>query len=1161
MDFPTLSIILNGVIVLLIVVLLVYWLCFQTDYCQQLRYTILSFPGLRWVHQNRPIVPASKFVERMPLFDSTLAYLVRQSPNQIRAIRTGEWAENAAIFQAVQTLEEEKSTASPPRLQEIEREIAQLAEAFPDPLTVGVYEVDQLPLTNEQKRQYKGWLMFSVFIDTQLSDQDLAAQGVIVRSRALTIVTAYASSMALERVSGNTFTRTIEKASAFFPALNRAMQHHGVEAVQTAPIVPPLSQAIEGEGVIIGIIDEFSIDYYHGDLLNPADGKTRFVSIWDQSLVPNASEKAPDIGPGFSPSPVYGVEYLSAQLNQDLAAYALPAKDPYQRARHFPDPVTAGSLADPSHPTSVAAAAASNGSLTSRPGPAKKADLIYVRADHSRRDTSSPSSSFVHILDNTYVADGFAYIFKKAKELGKPCIVNMSMSMNMGAHNGSSASERYLDNLLSKSQRIVTLPSGNGNNKAEFSTRRVPISENLEIGLQFENNATSSQYLEFWMQNTVFVSCEIEFPSEGTTLTVRATDPVQVTALSDGTPVHAFFRTNVPHTDANCISIFIFPAPSFASIKSGDWKFTFSPDPSFPTPISEYQLFAWSSRSNRGRRRWVPAIENQYSVSIPATANRALTVGAVQLPDKDAAVSASNYFEHAPFSGCGPTRVGATKPDLTALGVALSLAKRRVLSSGGTSHSASDRHTVEGTSYAAPIVAGACALLFDCWKQLCGAVTNMNHQVVRELLIGQVFPAPAMTPPTEEYLFGNGILRLDSLCPPPIPQTDLFIRSHPQDEGYEPFTNKIFWKSPDIEVIDPSTLAPIKWPYTQLLVGVYYTINVTIHNRNNTPVRDAWVALYWFNEVSRFPYFGKWIQKGIITTGKKNPLYAGEIGIGVDTVPANGSITVTFRLSSQVLLNLQSNVLKLRARVDVEGDRAPLISSDPWRSNNIAARNYYHRRFVRPFVRVPEFFFKKIGPPTELSIETENIEGEISLTVPNANIDWRASAMLKDRIPDNKNALLQALSDLKALAFWQNRSRYFKQFASFQQPEFTYTPSPHKVSAPPSSQALPTSQTTSTLSKEERAIVASKDPVEIFDLTGIENVVRMEVTAQFTTLTFKAKEELYFGSLLMEEEQPLPMEVSLDRARFTEDMGEIHFFQTSAGKAVDGFTLSLEPEK
>ncbi|MFJ3763070.1 S8 family serine peptidase [Streptomyces sp. NPDC090080] len=123
-----------------------------------------------------------------------------------------------------------------------------------------------------------------------------------------------------------------------------------------------------------------------------------------------------------------------------------------------------------------------------------------------------------------------------------------------------------------------------------------------------------------------------------------------------------------------------------------------------------------------------------YSVTAPATADAALTVGAVDSADR-----------LADFSSTGPrlNDVGL-KPDLTATGVGVLAARSRYMDDGGDGFYRSD----SGTSMAAPHAAGAAALVAQ-------QHPGWTGKQIKDALMSTSVPTPAYSP----YQAGAG--RLD----------------------------------------------------------------------------------------------------------------------------------------------------------------------------------------------------------------------------------------------------------------------------------------------------------------------------------------------------------------------------------------------------------------
>ena len=176
--------------------------------------------------------------------------------------------------------------------------------------------------------------------------------------------------------------------------------------------ISPLTQPYKGTGVIVGIIDG-GIYFRHQDFRR-ANGNTRILYLWDQYL-----SSAP------SPTPyAYGSEWDSTAINNGQC--------------NASDPVN-----DNGHGTNVAGIAAGNGSswptgpLAGRyTGTAPDADMIVVRLN----DTAS---DFLQT-----VVDATNYIFTRATQLGRPCVINTSVGTYYGSHDGQDLYAQAIDNML-----------------------------------------------------------------------------------------------------------------------------------------------------------------------------------------------------------------------------------------------------------------------------------------------------------------------------------------------------------------------------------------------------------------------------------------------------------------------------------------------------------------------------------------------------------------------------------------------------------------------------------------------------------------------------------------------------------------------------------------
>ena len=206
----------------------------------------------------------------------------------------------------------------------------------------------------------------------------------------------------------------------------------------------------DGTGVLVGVIDS-GIDWTHGDFIDDSTGDSRIAYYWDQS--DTADDKLPT-GSGWSFT--YGHEYNKAELTSALktadntwnttTGYFGPVDDPAY-------PIKAAARDTDGHGTHVAGSAAGDGSGSGYKGGAPKADIIFVKFDFDG-DRNSDAA----------IIDGIDYIFKRAAELGKPAVINMSLGSDFGPHDGTTLEEQGISDLTGKGKVVVVAAGNPGNN-------------------------------------------------------------------------------------------------------------------------------------------------------------------------------------------------------------------------------------------------------------------------------------------------------------------------------------------------------------------------------------------------------------------------------------------------------------------------------------------------------------------------------------------------------------------------------------------------------------------------------------------------------------------------------------------------------------------------
>ncbi len=790
----------------------------------------------------------------------------------------------------------------------------------------------------------------SAFILSDASAADLADLGARVRTRAGDVFTAFIPLSAIPRLEASAAVRYIELERPMFPALQSALLATQIGQLHNPPVGLP---AHTGAGVIVGVVDLEILDIYHPAFRTEADA-TRILYLWDQRLSAPADGPAPTSPVLLCP---YGVEYDRATIDTELS----PGHPVYSIVKHAAIPNNVAS-----HGTFVTGIAAGNGRQPGQPptnvGAAPAADIIYVRAR-----LPEPTELFVGA---THIADAFAYIFDKAGQLGQPCVVNMSAGDDQGPHDGSTLGERFIDELLLTPGRALTVSAGNANNTESHAFGAVGQGLTVDLKLTYANGATSSDNIEIWYDGhdrfTVTVT-----PPNGAAIS-NVTPGTSTTQTLGGVTVTVTSILDSPLNHDNVIGVIL--AVDGQPITPGDWTFALT-----GTQVINGAFHAWVDRNNRNQSAWKLPLnpgdpgrqEGRFTLSVPATARRVITVGnhaePPPLPGPQTPVIDS-------ISGRGPTRDGRIKPEIASVGTGITAPRSRDmrLMNPGSFYMTK----VPATSWSAPLVAGTCALLFECRGP---SATWANLKQILTDLAGTTGLA---TLPGDD--FGFGYLQAGLACTGAVPVVDAWLRDDVTDTGLEPFTGPVAWLSPDIEVLDTAgnlVANPTHHPTNRF----NNIIRVTVRNRGAQPARNTEVSLYWADPATNIPY-SAWRAEHIFTG---SPNFATQGNTEVIPVLAPGASTqVQFAWAPPAPGSnfLADDHFCLVARVENEGDPAQ-VGLGGWSvitaRNNIALRNVH----VQPAPSTMGFWVVGSADPDSLIIRPQ--DAEIELLIPIEALPWR----------------------------------------------------------------------------------------------------------------------------------------------------------------------------
>ncbi len=517
------------------------------------------------------------------------------------------------------------------------------------------------------------------------------------------------------------------RASAFWapplrPMLDRVDGWVGASTVRNRT-------GLSGAGVFVGVVDT-GFDVRHGDLRD-ADGGTRVAWMIDFSRVP--SGRHPDLEDQYGcTSGDFVCRVFDREDIDELLDNSVTGDEPTDQRGHG---------------THVASLAAGNG-LSETPatyvGMAPGADLALAQV-------AGPDGS----IDEVNVLVGTRFIFDRAREEHRPAVVNISLGTDFGPHDGSSLVERALATFVSGPEpgRALVVAAGNSASQTVGLTHAYPepLGVHTEVHvpahttvrvpvLTLSADATTIGSVFVWLQFRPGDRLRVGFGdgSDSSVVWVEHGDSGAY-AVKDG---DADYQVTVVNSPAEPDATLGVGRHSAAVIISGSWP--------------RGQSFVLSLEGQGSAQMWVegagaltpglgggaflPRSSKESTITIPASNPDLIAVGAT-LNRKSWPTLDSDIFTPAPppaldvpldsvayFSSAGPTADGGFKPELVAPGVNVVGAMSRDADPRDSAQSffsspsceeptclvVDDRHAVSsGTSMAAPIVAGAAALLLE----------------------------------------------------------------------------------------------------------------------------------------------------------------------------------------------------------------------------------------------------------------------------------------------------------------------------------------------------------------------------------------------------------------------------------------------------------------
>lgn len=443
---------------------------------------------------------------------------------------------------------------------------------------------------------------------------------------------------------------------------------------------------LTGKGVIVGMIDT-GIDYLNKELIRE-DGTSRIIKIWDQSIQSNKIEGL-----------YIGTEYNNEDINKAIQA-SNAGGNPYD---------IVATKDEIGHGTSMAGIIGARGYNSKIEGIANDCDFIIVKLIVSLnynkilRENNLP---VVPVYNNSEVLSAIEYLRKSAYELRRPLVIYLGVGSQNGSHDGVNITSRFITSIARRRDIVVVAGTGNSGASEGHSTNFVGIvgeSKESELLITKEIKVFT---LQVWIKRPNKMSLNIIAPtgeeSGFITPNIESKDKRQFYLLNTEVEIRGYDPESFTGHQLFIID--------FKGIKRGVWKIRLRGE-----YITDGRYDIWLVDKTflpEGTKFLNP---NPYNtLTIPSTASNVITVAYYDGTTKSIVSS----------SGKGFNTNYLINPDIATEGINI-----LTISSGSDSIA-----KVSGSSAAASIVVGACALLLQ-WGIVDGNDTSLYSTKMRSLLI------------------------------------------------------------------------------------------------------------------------------------------------------------------------------------------------------------------------------------------------------------------------------------------------------------------------------------------------------------------------------------------------------------------------------------------
>lgn len=460
---------------------------------------------------------------------------------------------------------------------------------------------------------------------------------------------------------------------------------------------------LTGVGVNVAIIDS-GIDYLSEEFMD-SNGNTRIEAIWDQTII-TTEENQSDFVP-------FGVAYDSSQINNAIRTYR-EGNSPYD---------IVPSRDEIGHGTNMAGIIGATGKNPNLKGVVPNCNFVVVKLIRDFSYEVQFPDVIVPVFNITAIFAAFQYVYEYALSSKKPTVIYFPLGSSLGNHKGEGVLEQFINTISINNGIVVVTGTGNQRDAGGHASGIVTQISGVELPTSvIELDASPEQkniWVQVWVNLPNIMSLEVVSPSGETTgvMPVIINYTINHTFIFEKTSIRVNYYFPEETTGDELIRI------RFYNLQPGIWRLRV---------IANYLL--------TGRfDAWIP--------------QRGLTVGDTRFTFPDPFGTMTNPSNSIyVVTAAAYNQNNNNLVDYSGMAFLESYIDRIDVAAGGVNALtvAPDNKTaiVNGTSVAAAVVSGVCAMLFE-WGIVNGNNPYMFAQTIKAYLArgsisrsGDIIPNP-----------------------------------------------------------------------------------------------------------------------------------------------------------------------------------------------------------------------------------------------------------------------------------------------------------------------------------------------------------------------------------------------------------------------------------